>query len=200
MKFPAVEYEINHGRCVKGEQLADDKASADRDAERPAQFSSDPVAQGKRKRTQQGGEGGHQDRPKTQKTSLGNGISGALSFMPLSLKCEVDHHDRVLLHDADEQQDPDAGDHIEFASKEDQCKYGSYASRRQGREDGERMDVALVQDAKSEVDGGEGANEQDDLVGLGTLQLGEVAGGGATYRSRQADFLLQQGKLLFGLP
>ena len=37
-------------------------------------------------------------------------------FVPLSIQREVDHHDRVLLHDADEENDSDQGDYAEIAA------------------------------------------------------------------------------------
>ena len=38
--------------------------------------------------------------------------SGGLPFLALRLEGEVDHHDRVLLHDADQQNDADQRDDV----------------------------------------------------------------------------------------
>ena len=64
---------------------------------------------------------------------------GAFGF-----KGEVDHHDGVLLHDADEQDDTDDGDEAQLGSAEHECQQRSDASRWQCGEDGDRMNVAFV--------------------------------------------------------
>ena len=65
---------------------------------------------------------------------------------------EVDHHDRVLLDDADQQNDADEGDdrhlHVEHLERQQRAD----ARRGQGRDDGDRMDVALVENAEHEID------------------------------------------------
>ena len=62
-----------------------------------------------RQRAEQGGEGGHHDRAKAQKARLLDRIA-RVAPRPLRLKREVDHHDGVLLDDADQEQDSDRGD------------------------------------------------------------------------------------------
>ena len=62
-----------------------------------------------RQRAEQRGEGRHHDRAKAQEASLLDRIA-RVAPGPLRLEREVDHHDRVLLDDADQQQDPDRGD------------------------------------------------------------------------------------------
>jgi hypothetical protein len=44
--------------------------------------------------------------------------SSGFSFLALGVQSEVDHHDRVLLHDADQENDPDEGDDREIRPAE----------------------------------------------------------------------------------
>ena len=53
--------------------------------------------------------GGHHDRTEAQKASLLDRLAG-IKPPPLRRKREVDHHDRVLFDDADEQQHADRRD------------------------------------------------------------------------------------------
>ncbi len=78
--------------------------------------------------------------------------SGALALLALRLQGEVDHHDAVLLDDADEQDDADEGDEAEIRAADQQGQQGPHPGRRQGGEDGDRVDVALVENPQHDVD------------------------------------------------
>ena len=47
-------------------------------------------------------------------------VDRALPLLALRLQGEVDHHDGVLLDDADEQDDADQGDHAEVVAEQHQ--------------------------------------------------------------------------------
>ena len=64
---------------------------------------------------------------------------------------KVDHHDAVLLDDADQEDDADQGDQAEIKSKRHQDRERADARRRQRREDGQRMDVAFVENAQDQI-------------------------------------------------
>ena len=78
---------------------------------------------------------------------------GDLPFLALRLEREVDHHDGVLLHDADQQDDPDQSHHAEFGMKDHQGQNRSDACGRERRQNRERMNVALVEHAQDDVHG-----------------------------------------------
>ena len=80
--------------------------------------NSDPVprAQRQRQAAEQRGHGGHHDRTEAQQTRLIDGLLGRLAFLALRLQREVDHHDGVLLHDADQQDDSDQRDDVEIVA------------------------------------------------------------------------------------
>ena len=52
----------------------------------------------------------HHDRTKPQQTSLVDRLERALALVALGLERKIDHHDRVLLDDADQQNDADERD------------------------------------------------------------------------------------------
>ena len=77
---------------------------------------------------------------------------GLLPSMPLGLQREVDHHDRVLLDDADQQDDADHRDHAQIVMQQHQRQQRADAGRGQRRQDRDRVDVALVEHAEHDVD------------------------------------------------
>ena len=92
------------------------------------------------------------------------------------LEREVDHHDRVLLDDADQQQDADDRDdrqvHVEAFEREQRADAG----RRQARENRDRVDVALVEHAEQDVDRQHRGEQQRALPGQRLLEQLRVAG------------------------
>jgi len=99
-------------RRVAGEVRRDVAAAHDRDPERPPQLASGPEADGERERAQKRRHGGHQNGPEAQEAGLVDGLCGRQVLLALGRK--VDHQDRVLLHDSDEQDDPDERDHAQL--------------------------------------------------------------------------------------
>ena len=96
--------------------------------------------------------------------------SGDLRLVALGVEGEVDHHDRVLLDDADEQHDADERHDAEVLAGDHQRRERADASRRQGRQDRQWVDVALVQDAEHDVDGDDRREDQRALVGQRCLE------------------------------
>ncbi len=80
--------------------------------------SSDPVPVPSASGTpaQQRRHGGHHDGPEAQQAGLIDRFARRLAFLALRLQREVDHHDGVLLHDADQQDDADQRDDAEIAA------------------------------------------------------------------------------------
>ena len=84
-----------------------------------------------------------------------NSFIRKFALVALSFERKVDHHDGVLLHDADEQDDADKSHDTEFHAEEQQREDRTDGSRRQSREDRERMNITLVQHAEHDIDGDE---------------------------------------------
>ena len=103
----AVQVEINDRRGVERDELREQQAADNRDAQRAAQFGAGALLQRQRQRAEQRRHRGHHDGAEPQQARLVNGFLRRQAFRALGVQREVDHHDGVLLHDADEQDDAD---------------------------------------------------------------------------------------------
>ena len=146
-----VEVEIDHRRGEQRQHLADDQAADDGEAERLAQLGAGALAQHQRQRAEDRRHGGHHDRPEAQQARLVDGVARRQAFDALGFQREVDHHDGVLLDDADQQDDADDGDDVEVVAEQHQRQQRADAGRRQGREDRDRVDEALVEHAEHDI-------------------------------------------------
>ncbi len=111
-----------------------------------------PPLQGQRQRAEQGRSRRHHDRPEPQQTRLVNRFFRTHPFIALRVEGEVDHHDCVLLHDADEEDDSNQRDEGKISPAKDQGDQCSDARAWQCRQNRDRMDVTLVENAKDDVD------------------------------------------------
>ena len=82
----------------------------------------------------------------------------------LGVEREVDHHDRVLLDDADQQDDADERDDVNSVPADHQGEQRADARRGQRGEDRDRVDVALIEHAEDDVDGDERGEDEQRLV------------------------------------
>ena len=155
-------------------------------------------SQRQRQRAEHGGEGRHHDRPEAQQARLGDRLARRQP-LALGLEGEVDHHDRVLLDDADQQNDADRGDDGELDLEQLQRDQRADAGRRQGRQDRQRVDVALVENAEHDIDGEQGRAEQQRQRRLRLLEGGRRAGEHAAHRRGHADRRDSVGDLLLRL-
>src|SRR5579864_4402755 len=69
-----IKGQVDDGRGVESQQLAENQAADDRDAERIAQFGSRAGGEGKRQAAEQSGHGCHHDWTKTQERGLVDGF------------------------------------------------------------------------------------------------------------------------------
>ena len=96
---------------------------------------------------------------------------GRQVLLALGLEREVHHHDAVLLDDADQQDDADQRDDRQIEVKHQQHQQRPDAGRGQRREDGQRMDVALVEHSQNDVDHDQ---RREDQVRLGLRASSET--------------------------
>ncbi len=96
---------------------------------------------------------------------------GREPLLALGHQREVDHHDRVLLHDADQEDDPDQRHDVELHPAQHQRQQRAHPRRGQRGEDGHRVDVALVEHAEHDVDGDQRGQDQDRLVRQAVAEL-----------------------------
>ena len=115
------------------------------------------------------------------------------ALVAFGLQREVDHHDGVLLHDADQQQNADQRDDAEIGSRQQQRQDRAHAGRRKRGENRQRMNQALIQNAQHDVHRDQRGQDQVWLVLeriLKGLRRALEAGvnRGAAFPSRSAPF------------
>ncbi len=116
--------------------------------------------------------------------------SGGFALVALGVERKVDHHDGVLLHDADEQDDADERNHAELGARDQQREQRADAGRGQRGDDGDGVDVALVEHAQHDVDGDQRGQDQQRLVGQRGLEGGGRALEAGIDAGRHLDALL----------
>ena len=146
-----LEVEIDHRRQVQRQKLRGHQAADDREPERPPRLGARADAERDRQRAHQRGERRHHDRAKANDAGVDDRVLGVLAFA-LLFEREVDHHDRVLLDDADQHDQADAAVEIELLAEHDQRQQRAEHRGRQARKNRQRMDEALVEDAEHEID------------------------------------------------
>ena len=85
-----VEVEINHRRGVEREELREQQAADDRDAERLAQLGAGAAAQHQGQGAEEGRQRGHQDRPEAQQAGLEDGLAWRLALVAFGVQREVE--------------------------------------------------------------------------------------------------------------
>ena len=128
--------------------------------------SSEPVprAEHQRQRREERRHRRHQNRAEAQQARLIDRVARRFALVALRHEREVDHHDGVLLHDADQKHDADDRDDVEIVARDHQRQQRAHAGRRQRRKDRDRMDVALIEHAQHDIDGDDGGEDQQQLV------------------------------------
>src|SRR2546427_9939801 len=92
----AIEREINHRRCEKREDLAEDEAADDRDSERAPQFETGSGTERERYTGKERRHRGHHDRPETEQARLIDRIGGRLTLRWARVQRQNCHHKSVL--------------------------------------------------------------------------------------------------------
>ena len=145
--------------------MAHDQPAHNGDAERPLQFRSRAGSQRQRQPSQQRRHGRHHDGTEAQNAGFINRLYRFLALIPFHVERDVDHHDGVLLHESDEQNDPDGTDHVQFVVRQQQRQQRPHARRGQSRQNGDGMDKALVQHSEHDINRDQGRKDQDRFAG-----------------------------------
>src|SRR5579863_4953711 len=167
-----IEVNVDDGRGVKSQDLADQKTTDNRNAERLTQFRADAGTQRERQSAEQRGHGRHHDGTEAEQAGLIDGVDGILAFLALGFEGEVDHHDGVFLDDADQQDDADEGDDAELRPADDQRENRADARGRQRGKDRDRMNVAFIENPEDDVDRDDGREDQERFIGQRGLEGG----------------------------
>jgi len=89
------------------------------------------VAQHQRDAPEQCRHRGHHDRSEAQQASLIDRLFRPEVLIALGIEREIDHHDRVLFDDPDQQNDSNEGDHAQVVLEQHQHDKRTNARRRQ---------------------------------------------------------------------
>src|SRR6185437_5255399 len=96
-----VEGQVDDRSCVQCENLADQQAADDADAERSAQFRARSRPESKGNTAEQRRHGCHHNGPESQQARLIDGFVRRFSFFPFRIQRKVDHHNCILLYNTD---------------------------------------------------------------------------------------------------
>src|SRR5581483_2986473 len=124
----AAHVEVDDGGGVESEEWRDEKAADDGDAEGLTQFGAVAGFQREGQGAEQGGHRGHHDGAETEAAGLIDGLFGREPVLAFGVEGEIDHHNGVLLYDADEEDNADEGDEGKLGVKKEQGKEGADAS------------------------------------------------------------------------
>src|SRR5258708_1078612 len=166
----AIHVNVNDGGGEKSEHLAKDEPADDGDSERTAQLRANPSAKSERQSAEERSHGGHHDGAEPQQARLVDSFDGGLAFHTLSLHSEVDHQNGVLLDDANQQDDANHGDNAEVQVGESGGQNCADTGGRNRGENRDRVNETFVQNTEHDIDGAQGGDEQNQLIGFGVLK------------------------------
>ena len=89
-----------------------------------------------------------------------NRVARILALVAFSRQSKIDHHDRILFYDADQQNNSDNGDNRQIRVGEHHGQERADPCRRQGGKNRNGMNVAFVEYAQHKVDGDECGRDQ----------------------------------------
>src|SRR6266481_8986617 len=190
LRLHPVEHYVDHWRRVERQELAEKQGADDGDPEWTAQLRPGPAAKRKRDRPEQSRHRRHHDRAKALERGIEDRLFGPHPKGPLGIKREVDHHDGVLLDDADEQDDGDHPHQRQVVAGDHERDQRPDASRRQGRQNRDRMNGALIEHPQHDVDRDHRRQDQPSLARERGLELGGLAGERSDHGFGHADGLL----------
>src|SRR5580698_6679258 len=185
-----IEENIDHRRGVEGEDLAEKQAAHHGNAQWLAEFRANAGAECQRQTAEERGHGGHHNGTKAQQAGFVDRVLGAHAVLSLGFQSEVNHHDSVLFHDADEQDNSYERDDAEFLAADQQSQDCSHAGGGQRGKNRDGMDVTLVENAEHDVNGDERGQNQDWLVAQRSLERSSGALKRGLHAERHSDFLL----------
>ena len=157
-------------RQVQRHQLREQQPADHHQSQRLPRFAAGAVADGDRNGAQHGRHRGHHDRAEADQAALEDRLHGRLAFLPLRAEREIDLHDRVLLHDADQHDQPHERVDVQLDLEQVQGQQRAEARRGQAGEDRDGVDVALVQNSQHDVNDHDGHDQQHIEVLEGRLE------------------------------
>ena len=144
--------------------MAEGETADNREPQRAAKLRADAGSKHQGQRAEDRRDRGHENWTQAQETSLIDRFPRRQPLFALRIEREVDHHDRVLLDDADQEDDADDADDVEPGACGVERQQRTDAGGRQRGQDRDRMDEALVEHAEHDIHGRDRRREQEHLV------------------------------------
>src|SRR6185437_3911227 len=192
----ALEIDIDHRRDEQRQSLRDEEAADHGQAQRAAQLRAFAQSDRDRQPAHDRGHRRHHDRPETQQAGFVDRVFGCRDAFALPGDGEVDHHDGVFLHDADQHHDADDRDDAEIHAEPHQCQQRAQSRGGQAGQNRDRVDEALIENAEHHVDHQDCRDQQHALTFERLLKDLRGALEAGRYRHREihpafelADFL-----------
>ena len=107
--------------------------------------------------------------------------------MALGLQSEVDHHDGVLLDNADQQHDADGRNQGQVLPKVHQGPQCAHGRRWQARQNRDGVDIAFVQHPEQHINHHQCGEDQNQLTALRIFEYGRVAPVRGDHRRRHLN-------------
>ena len=171
----AIEEDVDDRRGVERKHLAQQQSAHHGNAQRAPQLRSHARAHRQRNARQQRGHGGHHDGTEAQQAGLVDRVGRVHAALALALQREVHHHDAVLLHNADQQNDADDGHDAQVLLEKDEGQQRAHARRGQSGENRDGMNEALVENAEHDIDRGQRGQNQQPFIGERALECSRGA-------------------------
>ena len=108
--------------------------------------------------------------PEADQAAFVDGVSGGQVVLALGFQGEIDLHDGVLLHDADQHDQAHKRVDVQVDVEQQQRHQRAETGRRQTRENGDGVDVTLVQNAEHDVHHRDGDDQQHPQVSERALE------------------------------
>ena len=131
--------------------MGDDETADHGEAERAAGIGAGAPAEGDGQGAGEGGDGGHHDGTEAHDTGLEDGFLGSLVAVAFRVEGEVDHHNRVLLHDADEHDQADVAVDVQLLLEKDERQQGAKRRGGQAGENRERVEEIFVENPENQI-------------------------------------------------
>src|SRR5581483_3559402 len=151
-------------------KLAQQETADHRDTQGSAQLGADTGPERERQAGEQSRHRRHQDRPEAQQTRLVDRVLRGLTLVPFRFQGEIDHHDSVLLHDADQKNDSDDADDAQVLAEQHEGKQSPNPRRGQRGQDGELMNEAYTQNTENDIYSDERRKNQKAFVREGVFE------------------------------
>ena len=147
----AIHERVDHGHDDQRQDRGAEQAADDHGAQLRRDDRALGEAERQRQQGQDGGHGRHQDGPHAGPATLDERVVGGVALVA-QLFHEVQQHDGVGDHDADEHQEPDEGADADRLARDEQRREGADGRQRQAEQDDQRVDQRPEQEHHHEVD------------------------------------------------